>query len=91
MVGADQFLADWLSPHSLAFGAGTAMAILALWQSRPAGVFAVLNGAVGIALVVASIALVLLSERYQERLRREPGYFVAGLAMGVVLTARLFG
>lgn len=90
MAGSNEFLSDWKTLHSLAFGAGAAVAIGLVWLVGPGGALTTLEGSFGLLLVGASFALVLASERLRETVRREPPYFVAGLTMGAVLGVKLF-
>ena len=90
MAGSNELLRDFRTTHSLAFGVGSALAIVVIWQLRPAGVMTTLDGTIGLLLVGVSFLLVLVSERLQETIRREPLYFAAGVAMGAVLGAKLF-
>lgn len=90
MVGADEFLADWTESHSLAFAAGVVAAFVVTWQWRPGGVLASLDSPIGIVVVAAALLLAFMSERYRDAVPREPGFFLSGVAMGVVLAARLF-
>lgn len=90
MAVTDEFLRDWRAPHTLAFGAGAAIAIGALWQFQPAAVIQALTGTIGWVVLGGAVLTVMLSERYGGTVRREPGYFVAGIGMGLVLAAKLF-
>lgn len=88
MIEPEEFLSDEDEWHAIALGVGIAIAVGGMWILKPADVISTLNGLIGLIVLGGAVLSIVLGERFQETVRKEPWYFVAGLAFGVVLAAR---